>query len=184
MRAFVSRWSAKHVSVTCDDVVGGQLAAAHLLSTGRKRFAVIAGAQHASTTRDRVQGFLAVLEGHGIGRTDVDLFYTGFDAPAGQRAVDEIIAGPTRPDAIFAVNDFAAIGAIGALQTLGTSVPDDIAVIGYNDTPIAQAVHLTTVRSPMVEMGRLGFEKLALLIEKKEVLSERLQPAFIVRLTA
>lgn len=180
----VSRRRAGHVSVTCDDEAGGRLAAEHLLSTGRRRFAVIAGAEYASTTLDRVGGFLEVLEAHGIGATDVDIHYTGFDAPAGQRAIAEILAGPSRPEAVFAVNDFAAIGAIGALQTLGISVPDDIAVVGYNDTPIAEAVNLTTVRSPMVEMGRLGFEKLLALLDKEEVQSERLAPEFIGRSTA
>jgi LacI family transcriptional regulator len=180
----VSRRKAGHVSVTCDDVTGGRLAASHFLSTGRRRFAVIAGARYASTTVDRVAGFLDVLEEHGIGGSDVDVYYTGFDAPAGQRAVAELMAAPVRPEAVFAVNDFAAIGAIGALQKLGVVVPEDIAVVGYNDTPIAEAVSLTTVRSPMVEMGRLGFDKLLLLLDKEVVESERLPPELIVRSTA
>ena len=180
----VSRRRAGHVSVTCDDVAGGRLAASHLLSTGRRRFAVIAGAKFASTTVDRVGGFLEMLEIHGVGGSDVDVHYTGFDAPAGQRAIAQILDSELQPEAVFAVNDFAAIGAIGALQMLGISVPDDIAVIGYNDTPIAEAVKLTTVRSPMVEMGRLGFEKLLSLLDKEEVESERLAPELIVRSTA
>ncbi|GAA3597440.1 LacI family DNA-binding transcriptional regulator [Klugiella xanthotipulae] len=180
----VSRRRAGHVSVTCDDIAGGRLAATHLVSTGRRRFAVIAGARYASTTLDRVGGFLAVLAEHGIGESEVDLHYTGFDAPAGQRAIADILGTDTRPEAVFAVNDFAAIGAIGALQKRGISVPDDIAVVGYNDTPIAQAVNLTTVRSPMIEMGRLGFDKLLALIDKEAVDSERLTPEFVVRSTA
>jgi LacI family transcriptional regulator len=179
----VSRRRAGHVSVTCDDDAGGRLAALHLLSTGRRRFAVIAGAQYASTTVDRVGGFLAVLAEHGIGGADVDIKYTGFDAPAGRQAISEILAAELRPEAVFAVNDFAAIGAIGALQMLGISVPDDIAVVGYNDTPIAEAVNLTTVRSPMTEMGRLGFDKLLSLLDKEEVESERLTPELAVRST-
>lgn len=180
----VSRRRAGHISVTCDDVIGGRLAAAHLLATGRTRFAVIAGAEYASTTLDRVGGFLSVLDEHGIGKSDVDIHYTGFDAPAGQRAIAQILESEYRPDAVFAVNDFAAIGAIGSLQAKGISVPDDVAVIGYNDTPIAEAVNLTTVRSPMVEMGRRGFEKLLAIIDKQDVDSERLAPHFIARGTA
>ncbi|WP_022887252.1 LacI family DNA-binding transcriptional regulator [Glaciibacter superstes] len=180
----VSRRRSGHVSVTCDDVAGGRLAASHLLSTGRQRFAVIAGAQYASTTVDRAGGFLEMLEEHGVGGSDVDIHYAGFDAPAGQAAIAEILAAHARPEAVFAVNDFAAIGAIGALQALGISVPDDIAVVGYNDTPIAEAVNLTTVRSPMVEMGRLSFEKLLSLLDNRGAESELLAPELIVRSTA
>ena len=85
-----------------------------------------------------------------------------FDAAGGRQAAEKILSRRPYPDAIFATNDFAAIGALGVLRDHGLRVPDDIALIGYNDTPLAAEMPtpLTTVRSPMHEMGRRGIELL------------------------
>ncbi len=74
----------------------------------------------------------------------------------------ETLATELYPDAIFATNDFAAIGALGVLRDRGLRVPDDISLIGYNDTPLAAElpIPLTTVHSPMHEMGRRGVDLL------------------------
>jgi LacI family transcriptional regulator len=88
-----------------------------------------------------------------------------------------------RPSAIFAVNDFAAIGALGAARDLGLLAGTDIAVVGFNDTPLAAElpIALTTVRSPMHKMGRRGLELLTRLMRGEEVASERLRPELMVR---
>jgi len=81
------------------------------------------------------------------------------------------------------VNDFAAIGAIGALREQGLRAGADVAVVGFNDTPLAAELPLplTTVRSPMLEMGRRGLRMLVRLLEGEAVESERLRPELVVR---
>jgi LacI family transcriptional regulator len=87
------------------------------------------------------------------------------------------------PDSIFATNDFAAIGALGTLRDHGLSVPEDIAVVGFNDTPLAaeMTIPLTTVRSPMHSMGRRAFELLVQRMNGERPTSEQLPPQLIVR---
>lgn len=87
--------------------------------------------------------------------TDRIVYSGGFDPAGGRAAVEKVLATGPVPDAIFATNDFAALGAFGALRDRGgIHVPDDVALVGYNDTPLAEggAVPLTTIRSPMHEL--------------------------------
>lgn len=179
----VSRRSGRHVSSTCDDILGGRLAAEHLLATGRKRVAVLAGRSYASTARDRTAGLVGVMHEAGIEVPQQNIFHGGFDAPAGREAAEHLLESCPKVDAIFATNDFAAIGAMGALRDKGLSVPDDVAVVGYNDTPLAAelAIPLTSIRSPMHEMGRQGLELLTGLLNGNHVESVRLAPELVVR---
>ena len=177
----VSRSSGEHVSVTCDDYAGGRLMAEHFLAAGRRSFAVVAGSANTSTSRDRTAGFLDVLAQAGIEVPADRLVHNGFDAAAGQEAAARILASGAVPDAVFAVNDFAAIGAQGVFRERGLSVPDDVAVGGFNDTPLAGGINLTTVRSPMHEMGRRGLEALQVLMGGGEAESLRLAPELVVR---
>lgn len=88
-------------------------------------------------------------------------------------------------DAVFAVNDFAAIAAMGVLSTHGRRIPEDVAVIGYNDTPLAQALTtpLTTIASPMHQMGTQAFELLHQQLSGNLPRSIILQPELKVRAT-
>jgi LacI family transcriptional regulator len=108
----------------------------------------------------------------------------GFDAPAGSAAAERILAAGPLPEAVFAVNDFAAIGALGVFTREGISVPADTALVGFNDTPLAGSVGLTTVRSPMHRIGRQGFEMLIDVLDGKDVDSVRLPPELVVRTSA
>lgn len=182
--ALVSRRLDGHVSVSCDDAEGGRQIAEHIVASGRRRIAVIAGARYASTTRDRLDGFSRTLDAHGIALPESAIHYAGFDANAGKAAISAILASGEVPEAIFAVNDFVAIGAISELQSRGLSVPGDVAVAGFNDTPLAEAVNLTTVRSPMAEMGRAALEKLLDIADGRGAESERLTPELVVRESA
>lgn len=180
----VSRHIEGHTSVTCDDRLGGRLIAEHLVAQGRRVFGVIAGKPGTSTSADRTSGFIDALAELGIAKDHVTLAPGGFDAPAGREAAEQILAANPATDAIFAVNDFAAIGALGVLHNRGIRVPEDIALAGYNDTALAAGVNLTTVRSPMHKIGSRGF---ALLIDQlggARTVSEQLPPELIVRDTA
>jgi LacI family transcriptional regulator len=179
----VSRRAGNHPSVTCDDYLGGRLAAEHLLSLGHQTVAVIAGEPYASTGIDRTAGFVDTYAAAGLEIPAERILNTPFDARGGRIGAERLLAQDPIPSAIFAVNDFAAIGAIGAARDHGLQVGTDIAIIGFNDTPLAAElpVPLTTVRSPMHEMGYRGLNLLVRLIQGEEVESERLAPDFMVR---
>ncbi|WP_445338333.1 LacI family DNA-binding transcriptional regulator [Clavibacter sp. CFBP 8614] len=181
----VSRRRGDHVAITCDDVAGGRLAAEHLIAQGRTRPAVLAGMPFASTAVDRTAGFLRAYADAGMPVPPEQVIHLGFDAPAGREAAETVLAaGPgARPDALFATNDFAAIGAMGALRDAGLQVPDDVALVGYNDTPLAASgsIGLTSVRSPAHRMGRLALEALLALVDGREQESRLLEPTLVAR---
>ncbi|MEU6645141.1 substrate-binding domain-containing protein [Saccharomonospora sp. NPDC046836] len=179
----VSRRAGDFPSVTCDDYLGGRMIGEHLLSLGHTDVAVVAGEPYASTGIDRSQGFLDAYAEAGIDLPPHRVTQSRFDARGGHAATEQLLAAGSPPTAIFAVNDFAAIGALGALRDHGLRAGTDIAVAGFNDTPLAAElpVPLTTVRSPMHEMGRRGLDLLARLLQGEEVKSERLRPELVIR---
>jgi LacI family transcriptional regulator len=171
-------------SATCDDVRGGELVADHLWSMGHRNVAVIAGEPYASTAVDRTAGF--VNRWHALGGTipPEAVVWSRFDTAGGREAAETILAhsGP-RPTALFAVNDFAAIGAMGALRSRGLTAGDEVAVVGFNDTSLAAElpIPLSTVRSPMLEIGRTAVQLLKRVLDGEKVESVRLQPTLCVR---
>ena len=177
----VSRCLAGHVSVTCDDAAGGRLMAEHLLLTGRRSFGIIAGRPGTSTSQERTQSFVDALHEHGIEDSAITVVHGGFDAVAGRQASEELLSAGPPPEAIFATNDFAAIGAMGALQARGIRPIDDVALCGYNDTPLAASVGLTSIRSPMHQIGVRGYELLSRVLKGETPESETLAPELIVR---
>lgn len=178
-----SRRAGRHISVTCDDLAGGRMVAEHLLDIGRHKVAIVAGLPFASTARERTAGLVQRLREDGVLVPDHRIVYNGFDAAAGRKSMEQILADQPYPDAVFAANDFAAIGAIGALREHGLRVPEDVAVVGYNDTPLAEsmAIPLSTVRSPMHKMGRIALITLMARLSNKPVESQQLPPELIVR---
>jgi LacI family transcriptional regulator len=181
--ALVSRSAGDYPSATVDDEKGGRLVGQHLADTGRRDVAIVAGLEFASTARKRTEGCIAALEANGIHVPPERVVYTGFDPAGGRAAAEQILAGGSVPDAIFATNDFAAIGAFGVLRDKGIRVPDDVALVGYNDTPLAEggAVPLTTIRSPMHEMGRQGVRLLLDVLAGRSPESIVLEPELIIR---
>ncbi|MFB9377772.1 LacI family DNA-binding transcriptional regulator [Kineococcus gynurae] len=179
----VSRRSPGHPSVTCDDVTGGRLVAEHLLELGHRDVAVVAGEPYTSTGLDRTGGFLAAFAAAGFPVPAHRVRTSGFDVPGGRAAAELLFAHGTLPTAVFAVNDFAAIGVMGAVRDRGLTVGRDVSVAGFNDVPLAAElpVALTTVRSPMHEMGRRGFALLLARLEGREVSSELLTPQLLAR---
>lgn len=180
----VNRRAPGHSSVTCNDYLGGQLAGEHLIGLGVRKVFLLAGDNRMSTSLDRTAGFADALKEGGVELPSERIAFGGFDAKAGEVATRALLASVGTPEAIFAVNDFAAIGALGVLRERGLSVPSDVKVIGYNDTPLAGGIGLSTVHSQMHEMGRLGLEKLIQKISGQEPTSVQLDPSLIIRSTA
>jgi LacI family transcriptional regulator len=143
----------KIVTVHVDDHRGGFDATTHLLDLGHQRIAIIAPLETAGSGRR--EGYLAALSDRGI-TADSELMITAtFDMESGQRGARRLLALPSMPSAIVAGNDMIAIGVISALKQQGKRVPQDVAVIGFDNIPIAALYDpaLTTIAQPLYEMG-------------------------------
>lgn len=143
-------------SVAVDDVRGGMIAARHLIETGRRRIAYVGGPAALRQVADRAEGArqaVADADGATLERLETGSLTVAEGRAAGQR----IAARPTarRPDAVFAANDLIAFGVLQALTAAGVAVPDEIALIGYDDIDFAAAaaVPLSSVRQPSITMG-------------------------------
>lgn len=181
----VSRRCGRWPSVTGNDRLGGLLVADHLASMGHERVAVIAGPPYASTAVDRVRGFRDEFARQGVELEPDFVRHTTFDVDGGRVGMHEILH-VGRPTAVFAVNDYAAIGAMAAIREQGLVPGLDIAVVGYNDIAIASqlGLPLTSVRSRPEESGTLAVESLLQLIEHGETQSIVLDPELVVRATS
>ncbi|MEV4729928.1 LacI family DNA-binding transcriptional regulator [Saccharopolyspora sp. NPDC049426] len=171
------------LSVTCDDQLGGRMAAEHLIELGHRHLAVIAGEPYASTGVERTQGFRDVCAEQGVVLPETHVLESRFDVCGGREAAEILLQLDPRPTALFAVNDFAAIGALGAIRDAGLRAGDDVAVVGFNDVPLAAelAVPLSSVRSPMWEMGFEAARTLIRLINGEECESLALAPQLKAR---
>ncbi|MFF4188924.1 LacI family DNA-binding transcriptional regulator [Streptomyces sp. NPDC001691] len=171
------------ITVTCDDHLGGRLMAEHLLSLGHRDVAVIAGEPFASTGADRTAGFLERYREAGLPLPAHRVRHCHFDTRGGRAAATELLHPLDRPTALFAVNDFAAIGAMGAARDMGLRIGQDVALGGFNDTPLAAElpIPLTSVHSPMAEQGKHAVQQLVRLIARKPAASQRLRPVLTPR---
>lgn len=154
-------------SVTTDNVGGGRLAAAALMVSGHERIALIAGWEGASTSRDREFGFVAELNAGG--RSLFARAVGHFDLERTAQATRDLFGQPEgkHPDAVFIANDYMAVRAMDVLRfELGLRVPQDVSVIGFDDTVMASlpTYNLTSVRQPISAMVdaalRLLFERI------------------------
>ena len=171
-------------SATCDDVLGGELVADHLWSQGHRIVAVIAGEPYASTAVDRTAGFVDRWRSLGGTIPRKAVVWSRFDTAGGREAAENILTHCIpHPTALFAVNDFAAIGAMGALRSHGLTVGDDVAVVGFNDTSLAAElpIPLSSVRSPMLDIGRTAVQLLKRVLDGEIVEPVRLEPNLRVR---
>ena len=146
---------ARVTSVGSTNFAGGLAATQHLLSLGHRRIAYIGGPATAAHSQARLHGYRAAMEAEGIHIPE------GY-VRAGQFLYQDGIAGaaalldlPEPPTAIFAGSDETAVGVIEAARTRGLRVPEDLSVVGFDDTRLARFVSppLTTVRQPLLEMG-------------------------------
>ena len=152
-------------SVSTDNVVGGRLAAEHLLGLGHRRLLFVGGSDGVRQVRDRLDGFRAVVDEYRDASLRVQ-WLDEVDAEHGAelgRAIAALPAGE-RPDAIFAANDMLALGIIHSLIGTEVRVPEHVAIVGYDDIVFAgvAAIPLTSIRQPSRDMG---YAAASLLIE-------------------
>ncbi|OHV31238.1 MULTISPECIES: LacI family DNA-binding transcriptional regulator [Pseudofrankia] len=152
-------------SVSVDDVLGGELAATHLLERGHERIAFIGGPDTLSQVRDRRAGALRALEHAGLPPDRLTVLATGaLTVAEGRGAAERLVGLPAarRPTAAFCANDLVALGLLQMCVRLGVAVPGDCAIVGYDDIDFAAAaaVPLTSVRQPRHLLGRTAAELL------------------------
>ena len=146
-------------SVSVDDVAGGALAAGHLLAQGHRRIAYVSGPQHLQQIKDRRTGALQAIAAAGLpAETLTEIPTQHLDIAGGRDAAARLLGLPDRPTAVFCANDLMAVGLQQALFSAGVKVPDEMAIVGYDDIDFASAtaVPLTSVRQPSADMGRLA----------------------------
>ncbi|MCO5988199.1 substrate-binding domain-containing protein [Actinoallomurus spadix] len=149
-------------SVSVDDVAGGDLAVTHLLDRGAERLAYVTGPLGIRQCVERRKGARRALRNAGLpARALEDVVVPEMNAGGGALAAEKLLAGGV-PDAIFCANDLLALGVLRALAQAGVRVPDDVALIGYDDIEFssAAAVPLSSIRQPTYQLGKIATELL------------------------
>jgi LacI family transcriptional regulator len=174
-------------TVVADDYVGGLLAARHLTELGHRRLAILSENLKVSSSRERIRGFKQGLQDAGIPFEDESIVICEYKVEEGRRGALELLqrSGADRPTAIFCCNDLLAIGALQAAKELKVRVPDELSVVGFDDTVLATVTDppLTTVAQPMEHMGKLVFNLLIENLGKSDAIKQRvvLRPELKVR---
>jgi LacI family transcriptional regulator len=135
----------------------------HLLSThGYRRIGMLTGEMTVSTAEDRVAGYIDALNEADVPVDHSLIFYGNYRESWGYEVTRELMSRRSRPDAIFAANNFIALGVLEALRSMNLRVPQDVAVVCFDDTPqlTAAAPFLTTQVQPASEMGRVAIQLL------------------------
>ena len=156
--------------INYDDQQGAFLATSHLASLGRRQIAMISGAVDSIPMTKRFAGYQRALIKAGLAFRPELVCVAGWNEPSGQTAMQQLLALPQRPDAVFCQSDYLAIGAMRAIRTAGLRIPEDIAVVGFDDVDAALMVDppLTTIAPPHVEIGQESVRKLFHIIDKTD----------------
>lgn len=153
--------------VDADNVGGARSAVSHLLKQGHRAIATITGPLDMYVAQCRLRGYQEALEMAGLKSARSLVAESDFTEEGGRRAMAELLVRHAEIDGVLAASDTSAAGALQALRAAGRRVPEDVAVIGFDDFPLAQRTEprLTTVRQPVEEMGRA---MIRLLLEELE----------------
>lgn len=151
-------------SVSVDDVLGGEIAATHLLELGHRHIGFVHGPLSIRQCTDRRRGVLRAVRSAGLDPDSViiDVTTTAQNAREGEESVEKLMCGKAQPTAVFCANDLLALGLMRGLMKRGMSIPRDMAIVGYDDVEFASVLStpLTTVRQPKYELGRTAAELL------------------------
>ena len=147
-------------TIVIDNAGGAGRLAQALISLGYRKFAVLAGPGSLVTSEERVAGFRQAVQEAGLELPEENLIEAQFTRDGGYVAMTELLDREIEVEAVFAVNDVMAVGATAALRDQGYQVPRDMAIAGFDDIPTLRDVRpaLTTVRLPLVEIGRRALE--------------------------
>jgi len=165
-----------------DNAAGARAVAEHLLSLGRRRIVHIAGPQGNIDAQERADAFCRTITDSAGAM--VEILQGDFYEESGERAVETLLARRIEFDAIFAANDNMAIGALEALRKAGLRVPEDVALAGFDDIPLAQHLGLTTVRVRIAELGQRALGRLLEILGGADGGGDELhEPELVIRAT-
>lgn len=172
----------KYCSVGSDNLRGGARATSHLLNLGRRRIAFM-GDTSSPEVHHRYEGYVEAHRRAGIVVDEALVVSSQFDFSYAEAAADALIGSGTALDAIFAASDLIALGAYRSLQKAGLRVPEDVAVVGYDDIKLSAYAQpaLTTISQDMTKAGRLIVSKLLAASQGAVLRPERLATDLIVR---
>lgn len=172
-------------SIQPDNVGGAEKIVTHLIEHGCRRIAMINGPASRTHASDREHGYRKALRDHGLPCCDELVVAGAFDENSGYTAMQHLLQQDPGPDAVFAASDQMAIGAMAAIHESGLRVPEDIALVGFDDIETAQYTHppLTTVHQDMFRQGQLAVRMLLARINGVESTAEtqRLPTTLMIR---
>lgn len=174
-------------AVVIDDFRGGYLATQHLIEQGYQRIAHISGPQHLNIFSDRFRGYKKALKDAGIPYDPQWVYKGDVSIEAGRAAIDHWFQQRVRPDAVFAVEDFTALGAIKGLKERKIRIPEDFGVIGFANEGFGEHITpaLSTIDQQTVQMGKEACSMLFQLIKSDEAKPTEhklvLEPRMIIR---
>ena len=173
-------------SVVIDDYKGAFIATEHLISQGYRRIAHISGPQHLKNFYDRLKGYMGALQAHKL-TIDQSLIYPGnISIESGRNGASHLLSLPDPPDAIFATEDFTALGVIKELKARTIKIPEQFGVVGFANELFGEHITptLSTVDQQTIQMGKSALTLLINIISKKERSAKQkivLEPVLICR---
>ena len=171
-------------AVLVDNEKGAYTAVKYLIDKGYKKIAIIDGFIDRTTGKERLKGYLRALNENNIPRNDDFIKIKDFKKRSGIVFANELLENKNKPDAIFVANLDLTLGAILSIKSLGLKIPDDIAVIGFDDSDWAQILEppLTTISQPVYDLGTTAAEMLIKNIENDNSKKEKLIVTFNTKL--
>jgi LacI family transcriptional regulator len=144
-----------------DSEGGAKRLTQHLIDLGHRRIVILGGPCNVSTAKDRLMGYKKAMEENGL-KDHIMSYYGGFSQASGHELTRMIFANDPKPTAIFAANNLVAIGALRALHEMGFKVPDDVALVSFDDIPenLTVVPFMTVVSQPSYELGKTATELL------------------------
>jgi LacI family transcriptional regulator len=157
-------------SINPDNYRGGFLATEHLIKAGHRRIAHITGQNHWTPCQDRLRGYKDALEAYGIPFNSKWIGHGDMYINSGMEIAKEMMNSVHKPTAFFGVNDYTAIGIIKALKDAKLKIPQDVAVVGFDDIDLAEFLHpsLSTVRQPLYRIGQEAVRRVLQMIATQE----------------
>ena len=171
----------QHAAIHLDNGAGVRALVDHLAALGRKRIVHIAGPADNIDAQERSAAFQSAIAVHGL---EAEVVQGDFGEESGELAIATLLSRGARFDAIFAANDNMAIGAMQALRDHSLTVPDDVAVAGFDDIPLARHLGMTTVRVRIAELGQRAIARLVDGLGSGEAEADELHaPELVIRTT-
>lgn len=171
-----------HSAIHLDNAAGAAAVVGHFAALGHKRLVHIAGPSGNIDAQERSVATKAAAKKHGLELTIIE---GNFEEESGAAAIKTLLSSGHRFDAIFAANDNMAIGALDALRKAGVRIPDDVAIAGFDDIPLARHLGITTVRVRIAELGERALARLLEALAKGDSGGDELHaPELVVRWTS